>query len=360
MKGLYCGLGLAAILAMVSPGYAQKVSAPSVDSLAVRGQIQAQFNTTSADDEADSEWLIRRARLGMRAYSGGWIVGFVEGDFGKGGAKLTDGWINLDFDPRFNIRVGQFKVPFDALELNSSRGLPVVERDPIPRGAAGFSPNGLLDDLGYNARDIGVRWTGEWPQATLEAGFFNGSGDNASEDDDGKQVAVRAGHELPNGITLTAAWTGIRVSDPPAEDDAAWYNAFEVAATAGKHGAPGWRGIGQVVFGDNYDPDVFGDDDASFVALQGIVAYHVPLYHTAYLIGIEPAVRIGWTRIEDGSMEDGGELVPLDEDPETLVASVGANLFWRERVVTQFNIDVADADPDGSDVAFRAQTVFAF
>ena len=36
-----------------------------------RANLQAQFNTTSAEDEADSEWLIRRARIGIEAWSAG-------------------------------------------------------------------------------------------------------------------------------------------------------------------------------------------------------------------------------------------------------------------------------------------------
>jgi hypothetical protein len=355
-------LGLVFLTGGFQLASAQKVSAPAVDSLQLRGIAQAQFNTTSAEDEPESEWLIRRARLGARAYVGGWIQGFVEGDFGKGGARLTDGWVNLRFDKRFQLKLGQFKVPIDALELTSSRQLPVVERDPIPRGAVGFSPNGLLDDLGYNGRDIGAGWTGAWPSVTVEAGFFNGSGDNSSEDDDGKQVAARVTGKLQGTWRLAVGWTGIRVSDPPADDDAAWYNAVEIAATHGTYGEPGWRGLGQIIFGDDYDPDVFGDDDASFVALQGVAGYHVPLYNTAYLIGMEPVVRLGWARVNDGSIVIDDELVPVGDDPETLVATGGVNLFWQDNVVTQFQVDVADPNIGDSDteVAFRFQAGFAF
>lgn len=357
-------LGLVFLTGVFQSVSAQKVSAPAVDSLRLRGIAQAQFNTTSAEDEPESEWLIRRARLGARAYVGGWIQGFVEGDFGRGRARLTDGWVNLRFDKRFQLKLGQFKVPIDALELTSSRQLPVVERDPIPRGAVGFSPNGLLDDLGYNGRDIGAMWTGAWPSVTVDAGFFNGSGDNSSEDDDGKQVAARVTGKLHENWLLSISWTGLRVSDPPADDDATWYNAIELAATHGTYGEPGWRGIGHIIFGDDYDPEVFGDDDASFVALQGVVGYHVPLYNTAYLIGMEPIIRLGWTRVDDASIVIDEELIPLGDDPETFIATGGINLFWQDNVVTQFQVDVSDPDipeVDGdTEVAFRFQAGFAF
>ncbi len=355
-------LGLVFLTGAFQSVSAQKVSAPAVDSLALRGLIQMEFNTTSVDDEADSEWEVRRARLGMRAYVGGWIEGFILGDFGRGRARLADGYVNLKFDKRFQLKVGQFKVPIDALELVSDRRQLVIERDPIPRGAVGFSPNGLLDDLGYNGRDIGAQWTGAWPSVTVKAGFFNGSGDNSDEDDDGKQVTAQVARKLQGTWQLAVGWTGLRVSEPPADDEAAWYNAFEVATTWGKYGEPGWRGLGQFVVGDDYDPDVFGDDDASFVAVQGIASYHVPLYTTAYLIGIEPIVRLGWTRVDDGSIEIDDELVALEEDPETFITTGGVTLFWRENVVTQLQVDVANADIGESDteVAFRFQAGFAF
>jgi hypothetical protein len=188
--------------------------------------------------------------------------------------------------------------------------------------------------------------------------------DNSSEDDDGKQVAARVTGKLRESWLLSISWTGLRVSDPPADDDAAWYNAIELAATHGTYGEPGWRGIGHIIFGDDYDPEVSGDDDASFVALQGVVGYHVPLYNTAYLIGMEPIVRLGWTRVNDGSVVIDEELVPLSEDPETLIATGGINLFWQDNVVTQFQVDVSDPDIgeiDGdTEVAFRFQAGFAF
>jgi len=357
-------LGLVFLTGVLQSASAQKVSAPAVDSLALRGLIQVEFNTTSVDDEADSKWEIRRARLGMRAYVGGWIEGFILGDFGRGRSRLADGYVNLKFDKRFQLKMGQFKVPIDALELVSDRRQLVIERDPIPRGAAGFSLNGLLDDLGYNGRDIGAQWTGAWPSVTVKAGFFNGSGDNSDEDDDGKQVTAQVARKLQGTWQLAVGWTGLRVSEPPADDEAAWYNAFEVATTWGKYGEPGWRGLGQFVVGDDYDPDVFGDEDASFVALQGVASYHVPLFNTPYLIGIEPVVRLGWTRVNDGSIVTDDELVPLSSDPETFIATGGINLFWQDNVVTQFQVDAANPDTvvgdSDTEYAFRFQAGFAF
>ncbi|HUP01490.1 MAG TPA: hypothetical protein VM737_08225, partial [Gemmatimonadota bacterium] len=85
---------VATVIVVAPPSSAgQTVRAPGVDSLAVRAIVQSQFNTTSVEgeDEPDSEWLIRRARIGIRAHVAGWIAAYVEGDFGRGTARLTDG-----------------------------------------------------------------------------------------------------------------------------------------------------------------------------------------------------------------------------------------------------------------------------
>ncbi|HUO99944.1 MAG TPA: porin, partial [Gemmatimonadota bacterium] len=321
--------------------------------------------SVEGEDEPDSEWLIRRARIGIRAHVAGWIAAYVEGDFGRGTARLTDGYVDLEFDPRFELRTGQFKVPFDELEFISSRELPVIERDGLPRGAAGFTPNSLLDDLGYNSRDIGVRWSGSWDRWSAAAGVFNGSGDNEPDIDDGKQLAARLTIDLGGTWRLAGAWTGIRVSEPPDPEavGATWYQAAELAVTAGEYAEPGWRLLGQSFVGENYDPEVLGDDDATFVALQGIASYHIPLYRTPYLIAWEPVLRLAWTRIDDAFVADPAPVDGLAVDPgeaETTLATAGVNLYWREYAVTQVQLDWLDAEPGGSDVAFRLQVGLGF
>ncbi|HET6341006.1 MAG TPA: porin [Gemmatimonadota bacterium] len=351
---------------LAAPLRAQTVTASGVDSVRVRANVQAQFNTTSADAEADSEWLLRRARLGIAAYAGGWLYTYVEGDFGRGDAQLTDGYVTLRFDPRLELRAGQFKVPFDELELITSRELPVVERDPLPRGATGFTPNGLLDDLGYNARDIGADWNGRFDRVRATAGVFNGQGDNEDELDDGKQVAARLEAEVAVGWRVAGAWTGLRLSDPPAATEAAWYQAVELAVRGGEYAKPGPQVLGQIFFGDDHDPVVLGDDDASFFAWQAIAGWHVATYDTPFLIGWEPIVRAGQTRIEDGSVVVDDVMVDLsDTEPSTTVLTGGINLYWKERIRTQLQVDWVSFDgggelEDSDDVALRIQTGFGF
>ena len=342
-------LGIAvAIVVLPAAARSQNVKAKGIDSLDVRANLQVQFNTTSVEEEPGSEWLVRRARIGLRAWIGGWIRADLEADFGRGSADLTDGYVTLGFAPVFTLRAGHYKKPFNAHELISSRELLVAERDGAPRGTDGPTPDGLVDDLRYSRRDIGIEWDGRHDRFRWATGLWNGTGDNEREDDDGKQLASRLSVDMAPGWTASGAWTGMRISEPPDAPDAAWYQAVELAVTSGEYGEPGWQALGQVMAGDNWDPGVGGGDDASFVTIHGIVAYHVALFSTPYLIGVEPVARLGWADPDTDADED-----------DALLGTAGVNLYFHERVKTQIQVDVLSAEED-SEMALRVHTVLEF
>jgi hypothetical protein len=341
--------GIAAMI-VVHPADArsQNVKAKGIDSLEVKANLQVQFNTTSVDDEPSSEWLMRRARVGIRGWIAGWIRGDLEADFGRSSAQLTDGYVTLGFSPVFTLRAGHYKKPFNAHELISSRELLVAERDGAPRGTDGPTPDGLVDDLRYSRRDIGLEWDGRHERFRWAAGVWNGTGDNEREDDDGKQLAARLSLEVVPGWTASGAVTGMRISEPPDAPDAAWYQALELAVTGGEYGEPGWKALGQIMAGDNWDPDLGGGDDVSFLTLHGIVGYHVALYSTPWLVGVEPIARLGWADPDTDADED-----------QALLATAGVNLYFHERVKTQVQADFLS--PEGDDeVALRIHTVLEF
>jgi hypothetical protein len=367
-RGLRRGLtiGAAALaLALAAPLGAQTVHVPGIDSLHVRSNIQGQFNSTSVDDEPDTAWLVRRARIMIRMFAAGWIRAEVEGDFGRGGARLTDGFVRLDFDPRFRIRAGQYKKPFDAQELVSSRELLVIERDGLPRGASLPTPNDLVKGLGYSDRDIGAEWNGRFGPATLIAGFWNGAGANTAENDDGKQVAARLEFQGPADWTLAGALTGIDRDVPLVdeegeeidreESESEWRKAFELAAAHGEYGEPGLKILAQFMAGDGTRFDEVGPEtlvtevDQDFAVLHAILAYHIGLFDTPHLIGIEPLARAGWADPDT----DG------DNDEATLWTA-GVNLYHHEHVKTQFQVDhVSPSEGDG-ETAFRVQLGLGF
>jgi hypothetical protein len=359
------GLAGAALfcLALAVPLGAQEVHVKGIDSLHVRSNIQAQFNSTSVEDEPNTAWLVRRARIMIRMFAAGWIRADVEGDFGRGGARLTDGFVRLDFDPRFRIRAGQYKKPFDAQELVSSRELLVIERDGLARGAELPTPNDLVKELGYSDRDIGAEWSGDFGAATVVAGFWNGSGANQVERDDGKQVGARLEVEAPGGWTVAGAWAGRRIDVPLVDEDgeeidgpvvAEWRSAIEVAASHGEYGEPGLKVQAQIFAGDGVTFDVLDgatttEIDRDFAAFHAVAAWHVATFDLPYLIGVEPMARFGWTDPD----------TDLDDDEATLWTA-GINLYHHDHVKTQVQVDhVAPAEGDG-ETAARLQLTLGF
>ncbi|MFN2384539.1 MAG: porin [Gemmatimonadota bacterium] len=354
------GLGLALCAVLAAPAAAQTVHVPGIDSLQVKANVQAQFNTTSVDADGDGDaipsslWEVRRARIYLRAFARGWLRGDVEGDFARGRVRLTDGFVRLAPSEAFRLRAGQFKKPFDALELISSREQLLIERDGSPRGLSAPTPNGLVNALGYANRDIGVEYEGVFDALTVSAGVFNGAGANVAENDDGKQLAARVAVKLPPGWQLAGAWTGRRVSEPPDADAAAWYQAAELALTAGTYGEPGLQVLAQAFLGDNFDPDEGGAGESSgaearFTALQALIGYHVATFHTPWMIGWEPVARVGWA---DPSNET--------EDDAALVWTAGVNLYHDTYVKTQVQLDGVSPSEGDSEFAFRIQAGFGF
>lgn len=347
-------IGAAALL-HAAPAAAQNVRAAGIDSLRVLGNVQPQFQTTSVDDEPSSEWRMRRARLGIRVFAAGFVRGDLEVDVGGGRARLTDGYVRLS-PGELDVQVGQFKRPFDALELTSSRELLVVERDGTPRGAGGFTPNGLVVDLGHASRDVGAMASLGFDRGSVSVAGFNGEGENAREETDGKQVVARLEVELAGGWTAAAAWSGRREEEPfdgavpeAGDIEGVWRNAAELALVGGEYGQPGWKALAQVMAGDNEDPALGGSRDASFLALQGVVAYHVATYRTPYVIGIEPAARIGWT-------DPNGDA----DDDESTLWTAGLNVYHHERVKTQLGVDVLSPAEADAETAVRVMAVLEF
>ena len=341
-------LGLAVLGA--APLAAQNVSVQGIDSIHLRANVQPRFDTTSVDGEPGTAWELRRARVMFRMFAAGWIRADVEGDFARGRARLTDGFVQLSFDPRFVVRAGQFKKPFDALELTSSREILVVERDGLPRGASLPTPTGLAGDLGYSDRDLGAEWRGRFGAATVIAGFWNGAGTDV-EDDDAKQVAGRVEVAAPGGWKVAGAWSGIRRSAPEddSQEDGTWSNAFELAGTYGGYAEPGGKVLLHAMFGDGEPADDPAADGPSFRALQAILAWHLATYDVPYLIGVEPVARFGWADPDS----DG-------DDDEATLFTAGVNLYHHERVKTHVHVDhVSPAEGDG-ETAVRFQTTLGF
>lgn len=137
------------------------------------GQMRSGFRVRRAKTEL-SGWAWRRnltyeVQIGWAAADSGPTVGTFSG--------LEDALVNWDVngDGRFNVRAGQFKVPFGRQEMTSSEKLQFADRD-------------LLSFEFTRSRDVGVMLWGETDEARFQywAGAFNGGGRNRATNDNAK------------------------------------------------------------------------------------------------------------------------------------------------------------------------------
>lgn len=126
-----------------------------------------------------TNFLVRRARIGVDATFFKYLNLVVEGEFAGSSAILQWGYIDLKYFPEARLRAGQFKVPFSFEELTSSRFTDFVERSVV---------NNLVPSF-----DVGAMLHGSLLGGAVEygAGVFNGRGQNADDTNDSKDIAGR-------------------------------------------------------------------------------------------------------------------------------------------------------------------------
>ncbi|MHB0968745.1 MAG: porin [Thermoanaerobaculia bacterium] len=174
-------------VAAVAPPPAAQPEEPRVQ---FGGLVQAQAESGDRVDSRfpveDARIFLRRARL-RTSGSYGKLVDFrLEGDFsGSLGntssmrAQLTDGYINWNLRKATYLRVGQFKTPYGFEQLFSDPRLATPERT-------------LTSDRMTLGRQLGAQLGGDLAGDRLSyaVGLFNGSGSNASGNDNDSFATV--------------------------------------------------------------------------------------------------------------------------------------------------------------------------
>lgn len=196
-----------------------------------QGYIETFFlnDQSDVDDKATSQFKIRRARIGLKGDVHEWvsynIVGAFEGAFKKAVTEITPDdpktpedesavttdtmdsnarlWhAYIDFKPHdlIGLRVGQFKYPFTLEGLEAT-----PDRAPILRAEAINGIAGKLISKGSGFRDIGAQLFGTWKGpigVSYTVAFFNGTGINANDNNNKKDVAFRLDLSPIEGLTL--------------------------------------------------------------------------------------------------------------------------------------------------------------
>lgn len=173
------------------------------------GRVLARGATTKRVGEPD--WLGRstidsaRARAELRSHG---AHAQLSVEF-AGRPRVKNAFVQIrayDGTPRLDVRAGQFKIPFSAIELESRWTLPVADR--------GLLHSVLVNRLQVAGRSVGatmslgVKGAGD---ARLEAGVFQGHDDagnaleSSAHDRFGQDANVRLSAEPVHGVTIAAA-----------------------------------------------------------------------------------------------------------------------------------------------------------
>ena len=150
--------------------------------LKIGGRVFADFRAYNGGHPSNSEFYISRARIYLAGTLYKYFDFKVQADFGKGDSKLKDGFININYFPYAQFKIGQFKAPFSLERMTSSKYIPFIERA-LP-----------VDNLTPD-RDLGFMVHGAYKPFGLHygIGIFNGARSNESDADNHKDLVARVG-----------------------------------------------------------------------------------------------------------------------------------------------------------------------
>lgn len=342
------------------------VQAARAPSVRLEGLVQVQTASTPVDSSVQWDVELRRIRVTLDASEGD-LSGRIMVDTDASRARVRDAYIRYRAAPALEIQVGQFKTPFDPVQLESARSIPTIERGVRIRGLDYEATTDVLADAHYGARNRSVMLTlspsEDW---RLYAAGGLGSGE-AGENDDGKQVALRIERRLtvlhqPVGLNLGVIANGffggptdtlvtIGDAEVPVRDPV-YGTGFEAWIEVGDNDEPGLRLLAQVVSASNPFAPRLEDDKVELARLLGIAGWVEYRWETAWgpLDGVAPAFR--WDRLDpdDDADDDAGWLL-----------TPGLNLYFEGgSLLVQTALDIVNLPSDRTEAAFRMQTQLRF
>ncbi len=342
-------------------------------SIKIEGQLQFQVHSSTIDSVPEWEAELRRMRVTLEGDAGDGFSGRLIGEFDSQRARVRDAYVDYRLSPHWAFRAGQFKLPFNQIELASSKRLLVIERGNRVRGLRSSATSDFLLGARYAGRSRGVMatWKATGDRLTLLAGGWLGSGEN-NEDNDGKELAARVEYsifELPEKSTkplmigaavATNGFFGsprdtLRVvgSDSIRVTDPRYGAAFEAFAEYGAYNLPGPHAALAAFTGDN--PAALGTDgrDIEFGTFLGITAWAEWLvaFEDRLLSGVGPALRADRFDPDDSA-----------DDDALVLLTPGINLYFGSSAKLQVNYDVVTFQNDdvASESALRLQTQLVF
>jgi hypothetical protein len=364
-------VGGALLCAVASPVWSQPVPVR----VEVHGRLHYQWNTTSvAADEtmsgaalATSTFEHRRVRLSAEVRVADWIRGRIEPEFALGQLRLRQTWIAFMVDDALTIRAGQFKKPFNVINVTSGSEVPLIERaarirglDSALRRAAGErlaevrgellvgDHHALLETQRYTAYDMGLALEGRYRGLGWAGGVFNGQGADMRAENDGLSAAARVTlrTERPGRpLTFGGGWSRRSLNWPaPASPDTRSGNAFVADVQFGGYQRGGLWLLAEAVTGENLATE------ERFAGAQAMIAW-LQATTGPRLVGIEPVARIAWGDPDRTINGDDG-----------LLLTPGINFYFPGRSRLMLNWDVYRPSDDAlrTQHALRAQVNLEF
>ena len=287
------------------------------------------------------DFTVPLARLGVHYRAPvTWLSAEIEVDAADG-FELLDAWVRAKGE-NFSARAGQFKVPFSAIQMESSFTLPMVRR--------GLVDDILVEELEVSGRRpgiaLGARDKGEF-RPSIVVGVFQGSV-LVDEDPDDRDVepfseraldaqsAVARGEVRVADVTLGLNYAHRVGTDIELEARHYWTFGADAVFDAefGKRGVRAWAEVlsGASWFEHRLKP--IDARDATFFSVR--------------LIG---AFRFGGTRREEGYLEPYGMVAMLDPDTDVLgdlvvEEAIGVNVGLWKRVRVGLELELQKAQPN--------------
>lgn len=148
------------------------------------GRMQLDYRAYEGSDAPVNSFFLRRARLEAEGELYRHFEFKVQVDFAEtGGRKLRDAFLNINANPVFQVKAGQFKAPFSQEELQSSKYIDFVERSSVNNLVPGRTPGVMLHGKASNGFEYAF-------------GFFNGEGALGEATADQPEVFLRLRHTI--------------------------------------------------------------------------------------------------------------------------------------------------------------------
>jgi phosphate-selective porin len=173
----------------------------------ISGLVNLRFQAPELKHIEAGSFDIRRARLDFRG-------GFSSFDYRlqlefANSPKVLDAYLTWKATPFLNVQAGQFKLPFSLENPYSPTGLETIDNSMVITYLVGYDD---VSGIKSNGRDIGISvnggflsWRG-FPLITYNAGIFNGSGINTTDNNRSKDFSgILEVHPI-NAITLSGSF----------------------------------------------------------------------------------------------------------------------------------------------------------